>query len=437
MTRIQVRPDELVRLSGELKQIAGRLREAGARLGGAVSQLSWQVGQRLDLEAQAAGARRQAELLADEAEGMARFLDHRAELFRSADGQGTEDLGRTLAAFSASEKFLRGKLGRIEALDRWSGWAVGGSVAAGTIAAVEAGIRGRHHEVFGSPSARVHPELGDGAPAVVESDPFWASVGPVPVVDGQFTPQFQTWVDVLNRNIEQNWSDEQDDHAGTVGAEVLKSVYRLTPAKVEQLWAFARENHVDPRLLLAILQQEGTGSFNTNAANAEAYEGHGPQPDWNKDLTAALEGPVLSKLRLYAKAVEGGFPGTWVEWVNWYTPIDSEGFQGAPGVYAADINWSAGVAGGYGDVAKALGSTDGDPVSTYGRWMGENGQLFHPRHIEGDFVVKPGLPPGATRPTLALWHEFQKPDVPGTTGPKKGFWWFPAPDSYCWHIERR
>ncbi|HWI51371.1 MAG TPA: transglycosylase SLT domain-containing protein [Symbiobacteriaceae bacterium] len=161
MTKIQVHPDELVRLSGELKQIAGRLREAGARLGGAVSQLSWQVGQRLDLEAQAAGTRRQAELLADEAEGMARFLEQRAELFRAADGQGTEDLGRTLAAFSASEKFLRGKLGRIEALDRWSGWAVGGSVAAGTIAAVEAGIRGRHHEVFGSPSARLHPEPGD------------------------------------------------------------------------------------------------------------------------------------------------------------------------------------------------------------------------------------------------------------------------------------
>jgi len=156
-----VHPDELVRLSGELWQIAGRLREAGARLGGAVSQLSWQVGHRLDLEAQAAGARRLAEALADEAEDMARFLDHRAELFRTADGQGVGDLGRTLEAYSARGRFLQSKLAQVEGLDRWSGWAVGGSVAAGTIAAVEAGARGRHLEVFGGPSARVHPELGD------------------------------------------------------------------------------------------------------------------------------------------------------------------------------------------------------------------------------------------------------------------------------------
>lgn len=426
MPRIQVHPDDLLRLGAELRQVAGRLREAGARLSGAVEHMAWQVGQRLDLEAQVAGARRQVEALAAEAEGLAQFLTRRAELFEAADGQGTAELGQALAALSAGAAVLGRNLQGLAELNRGLSGLGGAVGAALQVQAIPGGLR------------RLHPELFDGVPEPVEADPFWASVGPAPVADGRFAPEFQGWADKLNGQIARNWAKKQSDHAGTVGAEALKTVYQLTPAKVEQLWAFARENHVDPRLLLAILQQEGTGSFDTNDENAEAFGGNGPQPDWDADLKAALEGPILSKLRLYSKAVEGGFPGTWVEWVNWFTPIDSPGMQGAPGVYAADINWAAGVERAYNGVANAIGPEHGDPVAAYGDWMTQHGDLFGPKHLQGDYVIRPGLPPGIARPDLALWHEYDRPTYPGTTEtPVDNFWWFPAPDKFCWHIERR
>ncbi|HWI51557.1 MAG TPA: hypothetical protein VNT01_05370 [Symbiobacteriaceae bacterium] len=448
--RILVHPDELTRLSSELRQVAGQLRAAGARLNDAVHGLEWRTGQKLEVDAHVGAVRQLAERLAGQAEEMARFLTTRADLFRSADGQGLGELGAQVSSFTLlARKWLLGQIQGLEALDvgRWVKWGSSAPLAAAAAVPVMiGGVRQRFPELFGpsgqaglAAGAPVTAGLTAEAPVTVETDPFWASVGEAPVKSGEFVGQFKAWADRFNAKVEQNWSDDSTDHAGTVGGEALKETYRLTPQKVEELWSFARENHVDPRLLLAILQQEGTGSFNTNPANASAYlDGHGPQPDWNADLKAALQGPILSKLRLYPKAVEGGFTGTWVEWVNWHTPIDSPDFRGASGVYAEDVNWAAGVERAYRSVASINGPSATDPVSAYGDWMAKNGSLFVPNHIQGDFVVKPGLAPGAQRPNLALWHEYPRPEYPGTSlKPRGNFWWFPAPDAFCWHIERR
>lgn len=273
-----------------------------------------------------------------------------------------------------------------------------------------------------------------------DADPFWQGVGAAPVVTEnghlRFRPEFQEWADAFNAQVEHKWRRHPDDYAGNEGADHLAEIYRLTPDKLQQLWAFSKRNNVDPRLMLSILKQEGTGSFDTNAANSAHFDGHGPQPDWTKDMEAALEGPVLAKLRLYPHAVKGGFPGSWVQWINWHTPIDSPGFQGGAGVYAEDVNWGAGVERNYRDIVQAAGGS-GDPVQAYSDWMGQHADRFQPRHIDGDFVIKPGLAPGEKRPRLALWGEYSKPDYPGTTGPEEGFWRFPAPDEFCWHMERK
>ncbi|MDF2628854.1 MAG: Peptidoglycan-binding domain 1 protein [Symbiobacteriaceae bacterium] len=440
--KIRVRPDDLMTLGGELRQVAAMLRAVSARLGGAVNGLEWATGQKVEVEGQVASVRQQAEALAGQAELLAKFLATRAELFRSADGQGLGELGQALSVLATQVGTFLGKFMPGPDLAPWMNW---GGLAAGALPMLNGAIRGQFPELFGpgvgaavggATGARSEEDAQAGDDMDVVQDAFWRSVGEAPVVNGAFSPQFAEWADAFNARVQRNWASKWSDSAGTQGAEALIATYTLTPEKVKQLWETAEQNHVDPRLLLAILQQEGTGSFNTNPANSAEFDGHGPQPTWSADLNAALDGPILSKLRLYPKAVEGGFPGTWVEWVNWYTPIDTPGFEGAPGVYAADINWAKGVSTAYQEISDSLGATAGDPVKEYGAWMSEHGELFQPKNISGDFVVKQGLPPGVDAPKLALWHEYPRPDYPETRL-SGSFWWFKAPKEYCWYIEKR
>ena len=74
-------------------------------------------------------------------------------------------------------------------------------------------------------------------------------------------------------------------------------------------------------------------------------------------------------------------------------------------------------------------------MQAYSEWMGCHCDLFAPRHIQGEFVIRPGLLPGGSRPSMAVWGGYEKPAYPGTSGPEKGFWWFPAPDQFCWHLQ--
>lgn len=375
MKRILVRPEALQQLAGEFRQAARSLRDLTGRAAGSLARLDWEVRQQAAVDAQMTRAGSVGSLLVDQAEEMASLLLWKAELFRSTDGAPLPE-GAAVA-------------------ERW--------------------------EAIGSP-----------VPTPVEAQPadlFWAGVGAVPVVVvggvKQFGPGFAQWADRYNARLQEHWTRKGTDHAGTVGTEQLMATYRLTPEKVERIWAFSQEHDVDPRVMLAILQQEGTGSFNTNPENSHAYGGgHGPQPDFERDLTGSLETVVLSKLRLYPHAVKAGFPGTWVEWVNWWTPMDNPWKQGKSGVYAADIHWHIGVERSYRAIAGALGSEQENPVQAYADFMNQHSERFQPRHIQGEFEIRPGLPPGTKeedRPSLARW----------TTG---GFEAFKAPDQYYWHL---
>lgn len=428
-----------------LLQAAGDLQAVSGRLGRAWQGMAWESRLYTGMEAKAADAHRMMADLAGQAEMLSRYLLKKARDFAEADAAGVGDLRVGTEGIGRVQPWWgeQGAFSWLPALKEWLwlGSLLNPVVPLPVITGGLGWMLREFPEVFRPVPPEHPPTLDLPQPAVetppVVPDPFWVSVGPAPVSGGQFTPQFQAWVEPLNGRIEAYWRNHPDDHAGHTGAVNLASIYRLTPEKVGKLWDFAKRNHVDPRLLLAILQQEGTGSFNTNPANSDHYRGHGPQPDWDRDLEAALDGPILAKLRLYPHAVEAGFPGNWVQWVNWYTPIDTPSFKGRPGVYAADIYWAAGVESHYREIVQALGSGQADPVKEYSDWMARNSDLFKPRYIEGEFAIKRGIPEGGTRPEMAVWHEYPRPHFPGTCGPVHGFWWFPAPDEYCWYIEKK
>lgn len=149
-------------------------------------------------------------------------------------------------------------------------------------------------------------------------------------------------------------------------------------SKVHKLWAKAADlsalwqTIVDPRLLLAILRIEGTGSFNTNTAPAACDDGGGPQPDQQIDLDHAADNSVLRKLMAWgkmavdfqtssatARAAANEFsactasgpvtvkytgPGDMFEYLNYYTPklvsdTSSAKYHVEYGVYACDWSW--------------------------------------------------------------------------------------------------
>jgi len=91
--RILVTPEQLDDLSRQMAQAASELRDLEGRLGRALGSLDWEVRQQANVEGQVHSARRQALALADEAEGLARFLTERAAAFRQADAEGAQSLG--------------------------------------------------------------------------------------------------------------------------------------------------------------------------------------------------------------------------------------------------------------------------------------------------------------------------------------------------------
>lgn len=145
--------------------------------------------------------------------------------------------------------------------------------------------------------------------------------------------------------------------------EVAQAISQLTwtQAKIDRLWQKANEIGIDPRVMLAVLFQEGTGSFNTNAAVPVQWwtgtqyvrGGSGPQPDFEEDLADALESHILAKVRAYGyyaaqfqqAVVSGGLgDGNLFQYVNWITPwVKSSGWVIRPGPYATHTVWWKGL----------------------------------------------------------------------------------------------
>lgn len=145
--------------------------------------------------------------------------------------------------------------------------------------------------------------------------------------------------------------------------EVVEVINQLvwTQAKLDRLWEWAGQVCIDPRVMLAVLFQEGTGSFNTNAdvpvqwwTNGRYVQGgSGPQPDFEKDLEAALSKHIFAKVVAYGyyamsfqQAVQaaGLGDGNLFQYVNWITPwYKPSGWIVRPGPYATHTVWWKGL----------------------------------------------------------------------------------------------
>ncbi len=126
--------------------------------------------------------------------------------------------------------------------------------------------------------------------------------------------------------------------------------------KVDQLWAACEEIYneyginIDPRLLLAIIIQEGTGSFNTSSTNLAADGQNGVETDYVKDLMKAnnlVFGKIIGYMYYhdqFEQAVADCSPlqgeGGVFDYINWNTPIVSfKDGKVRTGVYAGHSAW--------------------------------------------------------------------------------------------------
>lgn len=131
-----------------------------------------------------------------------------------------------------------------------------------------------------------------------------------------------------------------------------------TQEKVDQLWESCEQIYdeygiaIDPRFLLAIIIQEGTGSFNTSSENLAADGGHGIEENYLLDLmrvNALLFGKTLGYIYYNEQFREAAnnnsdklenSTGNIFTYYNWQTPIiDLESGCVKTGVYAGDYSW--------------------------------------------------------------------------------------------------
>ena len=135
-----------------------------------------------------------------------------------------------------------------------------------------------------------------------------------------------------------------------------------TQEKVDKLWEYcgyiydSYSINIDPRIMLAIIIQEGTGSFNTNSKELAIDGQNGPESDFEKDISKALN-LIMGKTVGYSiywedfenciksnDSMVSQNDGGIFDYYNWKTPIvkfDSNEIES--GVYACHSVWGDGV----------------------------------------------------------------------------------------------
>ena len=115
-------------------------------------------------------------------------------------------------------------------------------------------------------------------------------------------------LEAINKRIQTEVAQKYLDLAGSKAPSAYNTKHKVIAAltwddtKVQKLYnkgGMYQKYGVDQRMLLAIICQEGTGSFNTNSEVKDKYGGNYVQPDFEKDIAAALENHGVKKLNAY------------------------------------------------------------------------------------------------------------------------------------------
>ncbi|MBD3920905.1 hypothetical protein H8B09_19220 [Paenibacillus sp. PR3] len=144
--------------------------------------------------------------------------------------------------------------------------------------------------------------------------------------------------------------------------------------KIHTLWKGAQDIkdkygiQIDPRIFLAIVIQEGTGSFNTSSSNKAADGQNGVETDFAKDVKKALNllvGKVLGYIyygsdfrqavsKNQSKGGIKGLTGNVYQYINWRTPnIKLTEKKVETGVYAGMGTWHVAVKSLYNSLGSA------------------------------------------------------------------------------------
>lgn len=115
-------------------------------------------------------------------------------------------------------------------------------------------------------------------------------------------------LEAINKRIQTELAQKYLDLAGSKAPNAYNTKQKVIAAltwddnKVKKLYnmgAVYQKYGLDQRMLLAIICQEGTGSFNTNPEVKDSWGGHYIQPDFEKDIAAAMETQGVMKLNAY------------------------------------------------------------------------------------------------------------------------------------------
>ena len=145
--------------------------------------------------------------------------------------------------------------------------------------------------------------------------------------------------------------------------------------KIDIIWQKCRDFYeeygvqVDPRMLIAIVAAEGTGSFDTSSSNKAADGGNGVQLDFETDCTNAIDlfgGKIIAFPKYYDDFKQAALDANKkagltklkkeedidiLHYLNWETPrllLDSKRFES--GGYAVDNQWHRNVRDVYSDL---------------------------------------------------------------------------------------
>lgn len=169
---------------------------------------------------------------------------------------------------------------------------------------------------------------------------------------------------VVHRTNREMYGDEQNREFVTASRKKL-GLYpqKLFLESVGECLKLSMEDsygvQVDPRLLLAIIVKEGTGSFNTSFDNKAGDGGNGAETNFESDCEKTVDllgGKIIAYIIFHgdfskarAEAYNKGYAGIKdyddiLHYLNWETPrlsFLSKTF--ISGVYADDNNWNSGV----------------------------------------------------------------------------------------------
>jgi hypothetical protein len=367
-------------LGSQMQQVAGDVRALEVRLNNVLAGLTWEVKSKVNVDGQWQSARGTARNAAQVAETLGRYVVGKAQAFEDADRQGAGGMQQVTGFLAtAVREWLQSPLARVISFPRqtvrdlWNlvfsappipGWGLATPfmpfvlpfVAVGALQAVAPLLWPASPAPAPQPSGGAAPAGGVTQPSQPSpSQSTSATAPPAGTSAGVGQTTRNEWIP--SNVMTYNGSSDAEKYFMKYEKKFTK--LKWNQDKLNDLWRatieIEKQYHIqiDPRFLLAIIIQEGTGSFNTSSANRAADGQHGVETNFAVDLMKAnslVFGKILGYIYYgseFRQAVSNnndkpGITGNGdiFQYCNWNTPIiRMNSNKVEAGVYAGHGSW--------------------------------------------------------------------------------------------------